>query len=204
MLPCWSQCGELLMACGAHSGAQPLPLGWLTARPPVKTHNSSKQHQHRFYQNRPAGNSLHKRERSLETHHRGKLAADVRGGGGVCGGVVWSEHFEAIGEDKIRHCFMATEQSDAALQCLQLTLLALSSPPSIWESEQSRKHSAEKSRHLKVSDMCRATIETLPLTWVELTASQPLKMALGHTKFGNIKGQCGNCALRANCLPVLA
>ncbi|KAJ4941239.1 hypothetical protein JOQ06_027525, partial [Pogonophryne albipinna] len=93
-------------------------------------------------QNRPAGNSLHKRERSLETHHRGKLAAD--------------------------------------------------------------KHSAEKSRHLKVSDMCRATIETLPLTWVELTASQPLKMALGHTKFGNIKGQCGNCALRANCLPVLA
>lgn len=26
-----------------------------------------------------------------------------------------------------------------------------------------QKHRAEKSRHLKVSDMCRATIETLPL-----------------------------------------
>lgn len=41
-------------------------------------------------------------------------------------------------ENKISHHFMATEQSDTALQCLQLTLLALSSPPSIWESEQSR------------------------------------------------------------------
>lgn len=41
-------------------------------------------------------------------------------------------------EDKISHHFLATEQSDRALQCLQLTLLALSSPPSIWESEQSR------------------------------------------------------------------
>lgn len=40
-------------------------------------------------------------------------------------------------EDKISHHFLAMEQSDTALQCLQLTLVALSSPPSIWESEQS-------------------------------------------------------------------
>lgn len=32
--------------------------------------------------------------------------------------------------------------------------------------------------------MCCSTIETLPLMWMELTVSQPLKMALGHTKFG--------------------
>lgn len=37
----------------------------------------------------------------------------------------------------INNSVMATDQTDAALQCLQLTLLALSSSPSIWESEQS-------------------------------------------------------------------